>query len=165
MKHRLMLIAAVTAWLVGLPCAANAQKLVIVIRHAERADAGMAAQETDPLLSAAGTARAARMVSVLGDAGIKAIYVTQYRRTQDTAKPLATKLNIRVEQTPPSNEALVRQLRSRHANDVVLMVGHTNTIPAIIRALGGPDVTIADNEFDSIFIIAPATKAMTRIHY
>ena len=138
---------------------------MIVVRHAERADAGMAAQETDPALSAAGTARAARLDTTLADAGIKAIYATQYRRTQDTAKPLASRLNIGIEQTPLSNEALIRRLKSEHANDVVLMVGHSNTIPAIIRALGGPDVMVDDSDFGNIFFIVPATKLVTRIHY
>jgi broad specificity phosphatase PhoE len=122
------------------------------------------AKETDPLLSAAGTARAARLGTVLADAGIKAIYVTQFRRTQDTAKPLAAKLHLQVRQTPSSNEALATLLKSQHSNDIVLMVGHSNTIPAIIKALGGPDVTIDDDDFGSIFFIVPATKLVTRIH-
>ena len=103
--------------------------------------------------------------TTLADAGIQAIYVTQYRRTQDTARPLAEKLNLKALQTPPSNEALAIRLKSQHPNDVVLMVGHSNTIPAIIKALGGPGVTIADNEFDNLFVLAPASKAFTRFRF
>ena len=106
MSRRLMPMAAALWSLVLLPSAATAQRLVIVVRHAERADAGMAAQETDPALSAAGLARAARLSAVLADADVKAIYVTQFRRTQDTARPLAAKLHLAIEQTPASNEAL-----------------------------------------------------------
>ena len=47
----------------------------------------------------------------------------------------------------------------------MLIVGHSNTVPAIIRAFGGPSVTIDDNEFDNMFLIVPATKLVTRIHY
>jgi len=52
-----------------------------------------------------------------------------------------------------------------HAEDTVFVVGHSNTVPAIIKALGGPDVTIGDNEYDNLFIWVPATKTLTRIRY
>ena len=164
MKPRLILVFASLS-LAVVPSVASAQKLVIIVRHAERADAGMASKETDPALSAAGTARAARLSTVLADAGIKAIYVTQYKLTQDTARPLAGKLNIKVDATPLSGEALAARLKSQHPSDVVLIVGHSDTVPAIIKGLGGPDVKIADTEFDNMFFIVPATGFMTRIHY
>jgi broad specificity phosphatase PhoE len=163
-KHRLI-PTAVLLLLLALPSVALAQKLVIIVRHAERADAGMASKETDPLLSAAGAARANKLSVMLADAGIKAIYVTQYKRTQDTAKPLADKLNIKPEPTPLSGEALAARLKSQHGNDVVLLVGHSDTVPAIIKALGGPVVTIGESEFDNMFFIVPATGLVTRIHY
>ena len=164
MTHR-MLPIVLAALLVALPSTALAQKLVIIVRHAERADAGMASKETDPLLSEVGTARAGRLSTVLADAGIKAIYVTQYKRTQDTARPLADRLKITPELMPVSVDALTDRLKSRHASDIVLIVGHSDTIPAIIKALGGPVVTIPDNDFDNIFFMVPATGLMTRMHF
>jgi broad specificity phosphatase PhoE len=150
------------------PVAIYGQKLVFVVRHAERAD-GAAPQmqgQADPPLSDAGEARAVKLARMLGDAGIEAIYVTEFRRTQDTAKPLARRLGLAAQRVSSRDSgALIAKLRSEHANDIVLVVGHSNTVPAIIKALGGPEVTIAEEEYDNLFIVVPGTGAMTRIRF
>ena len=111
-----------------------------------------------------GKARAAMLAAMLGDSRIRAIYVTEYRRTQDTARPLAARLGLPARTVASGNTGeLVGRLRGEHANDIVLVVGHSNTVPAIIKALGGPDVTVADDEFDNLFIVVPATGTLTRI--
>jgi broad specificity phosphatase PhoE len=167
-RRRLTVAALAAVWLI-LPAAALAQKLVFVVRHAERADASSStapAMGADPLLSALGEARAARLASMLADSGIKAIFCTEYRRTQDTAKPLAVKLGLTVQSLPAADTTgLVAKIKAGPAADVVLVVGHSNTVPAILKAFGGPDVTIGDNEYDNLFIIVPATGAMTRIRF
>jgi broad specificity phosphatase PhoE len=154
------------------PAAVQAQKLVIVVRHAERADSGAGvpvpsmAGGADPLLSAIGEARAAKLSTMLADAGITAIFATEYHRTEDTAKPIASKLGVKVEQVKANDTAaLLAKLKGDHARDVVLVIGHSNTMPDIIKGFGGPSVTIGDNEYDNIFIIVPATGAMTRIRF
>jgi broad specificity phosphatase PhoE len=157
---------AVTLVAVCLPCVASAQRLVFLVRHAERADGGGMQMQTDPPLSAAGEARAAKLAALLGDAGIQAIYVTEFRRTQDTAKPLASKLGLEARKySSKSSEELVRALRSEHRKDIVLVVGHSNTLPVLIKALGGPAVTIGESEYDSMFLIVPETGTMTRIRF
>jgi len=148
-----------------VPVAAHAQKLVFVVRHAERADAGMATRATDPALSAAGEARAAKLASMLSDAGITAIFSTEFKRTQDTARPLATKLGLKVQTTPEDPSGALANVRNGHGSDIVLVVGHSNTVPAILKGFGGPDITIGDDEYDNLFIIVPATGAMTRIRF
>src|SRR4029453_13076489 len=84
--------------LLGAPAIASAQKLVIVVRHAERADGGagtsMTGAPADPLLWRAGEAGAAKLPAMRADSGITAIMVTEFRRTQDTAKPIAAKLGL-----------------------------------------------------------------------
>lgn len=153
------------------------QKLVYLVRHAERADGGPGAPVTmaagssasapaDPLLSPAGEARAARLAAMLADAGITAIYVTEFRRTQDTGKPLAAKLGLTLRTVPSrETEALVKRIRASHANEVVLVIGHSNSVPGVIKALGGPDLTIADQEYDNLFVFVPATGVVSRIRY
>jgi 2,3-bisphosphoglycerate-dependent phosphoglycerate mutase len=152
----------------SLPPVVHAQKLVFVVRHAERADTGamkMQAQ-VDPPLSAAGEERAAMLAGMLGDSGIRAIYVTEFRRTQDTARPLAAKLGLKAQSIPSKNTPeLAAKLHQDHADDIVLVVGHSNTVSPLIQALGGPAVTIADDEYDNLFIVVPGTGTLTRIRF
>jgi broad specificity phosphatase PhoE len=148
----------------------SAQQLVYLVRHAERADqgapAGQMMAQTDPPLSIVGEARANQLAAMLRDAGITAVFASEYRRTQDTVKPLAARLRLEVQAHPARDtEGLVARLRSAPAAGVVLVAGHSNTLPDIIKALGGPEITIAEAEYDNIFIFVPATKALTRIRY
>jgi len=161
---RVMAVVAFSAVVLFMPTVAFAQKLVFVVRHAERADAGMQAQ-TDPPLSVAGEVRAQKLAATLAEAGVKDIFATELKRTQDTAKPLALKTGVAVEQVASKDTALlIARIKSR-PNDVVLVVGHSNTLPAILKALVGVDVAIADNEYDNLFVVVPATGTMTRIRY
>jgi broad specificity phosphatase PhoE len=155
------------------PAVSQAQSLVIFVRHAERADGGAAAAPksmtgapADPLLSAAGEQRAAKLATMLVDSRIKAIYATEFKRTQDTGKPLAAKLGLSVETVPASDTAaLVARIKADHPKDVVLVIGHSNTLPAAIKAFGGPDITIADDEYSAIYVLSPATGAITLIRF
>jgi len=151
-----------------IPAVAKGQ-MVIVVRHAERADGGAAAGAAmttgnDPELSEAGKARAQKLAAMLTDAGIVAIYTTQFRRTKDTAAPLAARIGVAVEPVSSGDmSALAAKIKS-HAAGAVLVVGHSNTVPQIIKALGGSAVTVADDEYDSVFFVA-ANGTTTRIRF
>lgn len=165
MKRTLTLAVAL---LVIAPAIASAQKLVIVVRHAERADGGSmsANAQPDPPLSAPGETRARKLAAMLGESGIAAIYTTEYRRTQDTAAPLATKLHIApVVIKAADTNALIESITTTRVANIVLIVAHSDTIPKIIKAFGGPDVTVADGDYDNIFFIVPATGTMTKIKF
>jgi broad specificity phosphatase PhoE len=160
------------AILAASPALSFAQSMVIFVRHAERADGGPAAgtgmtgAPADPLLSAAGKARADKLATMLAESGVKAIYTSEFRRTQDTGKPLAAKLGLTV--TPVASgdvNDLVKKIKAEHPKGVVLIVGHSNTVPAAIKAFGGPDVKMADDEYSAIYILSPATGALTLIRY
>ena len=92
---------------------------------------------------------------MFGDAGINAIYATQYKRTQQTAKPLADKLGLPVNQINSKNTAdLLAQIRSQNSGQVVFVAGHNNTVPEIIAALGGPTFpAIPETEFDNLYLV------------
>ena len=133
-----------------------AQKTVIVVRHVERLDSS-----TDPPLSPAGLQRAQTLARTLSRAGVAAIFVTQFQRTQLTAAPLAAQLKITpIVMTANATAPLIERIRREHANDVVLVVGHSNTVPEILPQLGASEpVTIQDDEFDSLFILVPRGQA------
>lgn len=138
---------------------------IFLVRHAERADVGAAAQH-NPALSEAGKARAQALTELLRDAKLEAIYVTEYRRTQETAQPLARKLGIQPIVVPARATAqLVAKLKSAHGN--VLVIGHSNTLPEIIQSLGvaAPPV-IGEREYDHLFLLerAPSPR-LIHLHY
>lgn len=153
----------------GLAASAAAQPSVFVVRHAERADTVAGASPsmtTDPDLSDVGHARAASLATALKDAGITAIYVTEYKRTQQTAAPLAKALGL----TPIVLKATDADSLSStvgKASGNVLVVGHSNTIVPTIEKLGGPSPgTIRDTEFDNLFILTLGPKpSLLRLHY
>ena len=158
----LLLLLATTA-------TASAQGTIYLVRHAERADSGMKSgttMATDPDLSEAGHARARALAGVLKDAGIKAIYTTEYKRTRQTAEPLATALGIEPTVVQARDmKALVEKLKA--ADTPVLVVGHSNTVGETIAALGVTDaVKVEDSEFDHLFIVTPGQKpGLIRLHY
>ena len=128
---------------------------IILVRHAEKADT-----TSDPVLSAAGTARAGALADSLAHSGIAGIVVTQLQRTRLTAQPLASRLGlvpVVVQAGAPGVDhaaAVAALIRDHFAGKTVLVVGHSNTVPAIIRALGVTDVvTIPDWEYDDMFTV------------
>jgi broad specificity phosphatase PhoE len=125
---------------------------IILVRHAEK---NIEPSNNDPDLSPAGQARAQELARMFGDAGIKAIYATQYKRTQQTVKPLEDKLGVAVTSLDAKNTAeLIRQIRAQHNGDVVFVAGHNNSVPEIIAALGGPQLPIIpETEFDNLYIV------------
>src|SRR5216684_3183206 len=125
---------------------------VILIRHAEKV---IDPNNTDPDLSPAGQARAQELVRMFGDAGINAIYATQYKRTQQTVKPLADKLGLPINQVnSKSTPELLNQIRAQHRGETVFVAGHNNSVPEIIAALGGPAYPIIpESEYDNLYIV------------
>jgi broad specificity phosphatase PhoE len=130
---------------------------IVVVRHAEKSTD----DPRDPSLTAAGEERARALSSVLAGAAVSEIYTTQYKRNRQTAAPLAQTLGISITVRPvnDSNSAtyatdLAREILTRNAGKAVLIVGHSNTVPDIVRALSGRSVApISDPEYDHFFVI------------
>lgn len=144
------------------PCEAQT---IFLVRHAERADTGGVAQK-DPELSAAGKARAQGLAATLRDAKIGAIYVTEFKRTQETAEPLAKKIGI--EPTViPANEVAQLVAKLKIATGRVLVVGHSNTLPEILKALGiASPPPIAESDYNDLFVFEPeSSPRVVRLHY
>ena len=151
--------------LLVLPAVAAAQEVVFVVRHAERAD-----QSSDSLLSAPGEARAAHLASLLKDSGITRIFTSELKRTIQTAAPLAEALGLTPARLAPDNyEGLFAQVRASAPRDRVLIVGHSNTLPEILKRLGiAEPITIADQEYDNLFIVTSregAAPSLVRLRF
>ena len=132
---------------------------VVLVRHAEKA----AEPRENPPLSDAGRARAEALARAVSTSGVTAIITSQFVRTKQTAEPLATRLGLTPvtvpaevnptthDPTPASTDRLAKEIASR--GGTVLVVGHSNTVPATIAALGGPTLTIDDKTFDDMFVV------------
>jgi 2,3-bisphosphoglycerate-dependent phosphoglycerate mutase len=125
---------------------------VILVRHAEKGTT----PKDDPLLTDAGKLRATHVADMLSNAGVQAIYTSQYERTKLTAEPLAKKLGINATVIDAAkSDAFANAIRSKNEGQIVLVVGHSNTLPEIIHALGGPEIPeLDDQEYDSFFVLS-----------
>ena len=156
---RLSRTAFVLAALLLQPLAAAAQgagdKLVFIVRHAEKANA----TDTDPSLSEAGKARAVALAAALRDAAITDVLVTPRKRTIETAQPLARARQLTAHVVPfgvstPDHVAAVANAVRRAKGRAVLVVGHSNTVHLIVAALGGPRLPeLCDAQYASLFIV------------
>lgn len=128
--------------------------VVYLVRHAERA----ADHPSDPTLTPQGQERAAEIARLLADVPLSRIYSTDLRRTRLTADPVARAHGLEVESYDPGGDglrALARVLGATPGHHLV--VGHSNTTPALVRALGGDPVSPIDEmEYDRIYVVATA---------
>ena len=157
----------VLLFLLVVPCAyAQTQPVtVILVRHGEK----MAQPADNPPLTAEGQMRAEELVKVVRDAGITAIYSTPYLRTMNTAKAVADALKLPITATAIPNRSVPAYAdsvaaRVKRDGGVILVVGHSNTMGAVIKALGGPDIgEIADPEHDNLFVVTVQDGKPTRL--
>ena len=135
---------------------ATTTTVVVLARHAEKDISSI----QDPPLSAEGEQRAARLAQMFGcgkGAGkIDAIYVSDARRAQQTAAPLAERLGKKVIVIPAADtKGLVSRVTHEHNGDTVLVIGHSNTVPELIHELGDIDVPpIGDDEYDTLYVLS-----------
>lgn len=152
----LIAVAALALTMPALAQAPDAMTTVVIVRHAEAVpNAG-----NDPALSDLGTARANALAVALKDAGVKAVFTTQYQRTVLTGAPAAALLDAPATPLPvqgplePYVKQLVSEVLARHAGSTVLIVGHSNTVPALVKGFSGVDVgDIAHDSYDNLFIV------------
>jgi phosphohistidine phosphatase SixA len=136
----------------GAPAAALAQSdatVVYLVRHAERAEDGT----NDPPISEGGEARADLLAEMLRDAGITQVYSTDYKRTRRTAGPTARAVGVSVDSYDPRDlPGFAEQLWATPGRHLVL--GHSNTTPQLVEALGGePGDPIEEMEYDRLYIV------------
>ena len=108
-------------------------------------------------LTEAGEARASALAAALADANVQAVITTQLARTRDTGRPVAEARHVTPEVVSAGGaghaQAVADAVR-RHAGQTVLVVGHSNTVPAIVAALGGPKMPdICDSQYSSLYTL------------
>lgn len=146
----------------------------VVLRHAEK----QLGTIDDPPLSTEGEARAVRLADLLGGSAplgkVTAIYASDTRRAEQTVKPLAERLGLTIERYPARDapEVVARALQA-HAGGVIVIVGHSNTVPELVAAASRgrfhpQPQGMMDDDFGTIFVVAAprwAPEALLRLHY
>ncbi|MCG8370743.1 MAG: histidine phosphatase family protein, partial [Proteobacteria bacterium] len=135
----------------------QATTTVIFVRHAEKASV----PAEDPGLSPAGKRRVEELRRQLVDAdvvaGVDAVYSTPFRRTEETARPIADALGLPVfTYDVADTEAIIEYIVKEHKGKIILVVGHSNTLPALMADMGASKKVppIAEDEYDNIYIVS-----------
>ena len=158
-QRRIQVFIIYTAIAIGLAWffESQATTTIIFVRHAEQTSH----DEADPSLSEAGQRRVAELTRQLADAdvvaGIDAIYSTSYKRSTETAEPLAERLDLPVSiYDAGDTESVLEEILKNHKGKIILVVGHSNTVPVLIANLGASKKVppIERDEFDNIYIIS-----------
>lgn len=143
--RRFLLAAFLCVWALG------AHAAVYIVRHAEKQNPKM----DKSLLSAKGKRRAESLKRVLASVELKAVYCTEYERTRQTAAPAAAAHKLRPKELGSEDvDGLVKALKALPEGEDVLVVGHSDTVPDILKKLGVErKVEIGKNDFDNLFIV------------
>lgn len=131
---------------------------VILVRHAEKEKGGR-----DPALTAAGKERAQRLARHLAVAGVQQCFTTDFKRTRGTVAPLCAALGLQAKVYAP-RPGLARRILAQHAGSTVVVAGHSNTVPALIRALGVAEAPAIDESvYDNLFVVTIAADGSARL--
>ena len=146
----------------SLAATADATPIVFIVRHAEKAPT----DGNDPGLSAAGQNRAKALARILKDSQITTVFVTEFKRTQETAAPTAKEAHL----TPiviPANEMAGLAAKVRALSGNALVVSHGNAIPDLMKALGiAMPVVIPEEDYSEIFAVSLFDPPqLLRLHY
>ncbi|MCA9525908.1 MAG: FKBP-type peptidyl-prolyl cis-trans isomerase [Myxococcales bacterium] len=150
--------------LASLAAGCGAPATVILVRHAEKQ-----ADVEDPGLTDAGKARAQALAAALARQDVAAIITTQYLRTLETADPIAGAKGlkaevVKVEDADQYGKDMAQRIRNGYGGLTVLIVGHSNTIPQILCALGAEcGVKIGESQYDDLFIVQTTEKGASLI--
>ena len=158
-RRRIQIVIIYTLIAVGLAWffESQATTTVIFVRHAEKA----LEPADDPGLSPAGQRRVAELTRQLKDAdvvaGIDVVYSTPYRRTEETARPIAEALDLPINSYDAGDtEEVMERILKEHKGKIILVVGHSNTVPQLMYDMGASKKVpeIQENEYDNIYIVS-----------
>jgi broad specificity phosphatase PhoE len=143
---------------------------VVLVRHAEKELVTI----DNPPLTAVGEQRAERLAQMFGGVRgvgrVQGLYVTDTRRTQQTAMPLATRLGLNAVVMPAADvKGMAAKVLHEHRGGTALIVAHSNTLPELVQKLTGQTIQpIADDEYDNVYIVTVPTfgkSSVLRLKY
>lgn len=187
---------------VNIPLERYDGTVIIVVRHAEKAaGSGNVNLIEDPDSIGIGLGRADELATITGSSSITATYATEWCRTAQTAQPSAQLFSLTMHImdspaptagldncTPPvdvsyqllppmilSSQDLAQHILANYAGQVVLVVGHSDTVPGIVQALSNttdcpvPNVSnpcmIPGNEYHHMFVVYIPTSGTPSISH
>jgi phosphohistidine phosphatase SixA len=138
--------------------------VVILVRHAE----AQSVESGDPDLSKAGEARVRGLgqyiAAVLAGDKVDYLYAADARRAQQTAAPIANEFKLPVNLLASSDWAgFASRIKREHRGKVVVVVGYANTIPSVLGDVSAANVALAEDDYDSIFLVVMPSPGPTRI--
>ena len=151
---RLSAVSALVLTMLTPASAVAEPSMIYLVRHGEKALEGK-----DPDLTPQGQQRARNIAAMLGKANVAHVFSTPTKRTRQTAQPLAQQNGLQVQlYDPKTPQALVAKVKT--LTGAVLVVGHSNTLPELVRLFGGqPGADVADNEYDRLYQLIPGANA------
>ena len=143
-------------------------RTIVVVRHAEKDSSG----DPDPGLTEVGRVRAAVLDRVVEDLDVVALISTPLRRTRETLAPVARRTGLEILELSPSGDPVADVVREigRCPPGVVLVAGHSNTVPGIVAALSGEEIApLADEDYDDLFVVVAGSRegraTVAHLHY
>lgn len=163
MKAKLVSMIFMLLCILGPVVAAAADTMIIVVRHAEKASD----DPKDPGLNEQGIIRANKLAEMLKHTDLDAVFTTQYKRTQQTGLPAARQAGLTVQVRAATRDNaktyaadLLKEIRKKFRGKTVLIVGHSNTVPEIVKQIAGVDIApIDDTSFDRFYVITLGNKS------
>ncbi len=124
---------------------------LILVRHAEKADDGT----DNPHLTLEGSRRAEELSYLLDHVQLTAVYSTPFHRTRETAEPSTRRQAKKIRLYQPNETAFLERVLEEHSGGNVLIVGHSNTVPAMANVLTGTEdfPWLNDSVYDNLFIV------------
>ena len=133
----------------------------IVLRHAETTGSG-----TNPSLSTEGQARALELRRILANVPLAAVFSSNYNRTRQTAQPAADDKLLTVNLYDPLNQSpLVDDWLTAYRGKTVLVVGHSNTAPALLNLFleSTAYTNLPETEYDNLFIATVSERGRGKV--
>jgi broad specificity phosphatase PhoE len=145
----LLLLALARSLPAQVPSSTEGSTVVLLVRHAETEEDGA----PDPHLSDAGRSRAAALTATLASVRLDGVHSSPYHRTRETAEPTAAARGLTAREYDPQQLAALAEQLLR-SGGTHLVVGHSNTTPALVAALGGDaGAPIAESEHGRLYVL------------